>query len=144
MEKEFIRFNSGKRSTWCTVERNKQMGSYFVYIFKCENDKFYCGVTRNIIRRIVEHLTGKNDNDCWGRFTKKNYPLQMVHLEKVDSYLDAINLETEIWKILKNNGNIQHCVMKEYIGIFQMIQELLKDHHKTWVIKKLTTIEKGG
>ena len=135
MEDEFVTFNSGKKSTWVTVKRNRDKGVHFVYILECKEGKFYCGMTKNVILRLVAHASGNGNS-----FTLKYTPLKLIHLEMLPSYVDAINKETEIFRIIRKGETLPREIMKEYQNIYIIIQELLFTHNKKWVINKLLNI----
>ena len=137
MDDEFVIFNSGQKSTWVTYKKNREWGPHWVYILECEGDKVYCGTTRNVIRRLVEHASNIG---C--RFTKKYAPLKLLHIEESPSYLDAINRETEIWNNLRKGRSISYIIMQEYVGLYEIIKELLSCHNRKWVLRKLYNIER--
>ena len=64
----------------------------------------------------------------------------LIHLEISLSYLDAINRETEIFGIIRKGETLPQEVMREYQNIYIIIQELLLNHSKKWVIDKLSNI----
>jgi putative endonuclease len=92
---EFVKFASGKESTW--LKKDKDNIPHFVYVLECENGKYYCGITSNLMRRLKEHTSGKGSV-----FTKKNKPEKLVYLEEVISNSEAINKETIISRQIKN------------------------------------------
>jgi putative endonuclease len=47
-----------------------------MYILKCANGLFYTGSTKNLERRLRQHLTGQGAN-----FTKKHLPVELVYTE---------------------------------------------------------------
>jgi putative endonuclease len=128
-----IVFATGKTSTWVTVEKNRNSGMHFVYILQCENGKSYCGTTKNIIKRLVAHASGGGSE-----FTKKHPPLTLTYLDVFPTYLDAINMETQVFRVIRKDGELPSGVVREYQNIFVVIKELLKNHNKKWVINKLT------
>jgi predicted GIY-YIG superfamily endonuclease len=141
MEDDFIRYNSGAYSTWVTEKKNIEMGPHFVYILECEENKMYCGVTKSIIKRLIEHITKRNGSV----FTKNFPPIGLIHLELLPSYRDAINLETEIWGEVKSGARKKddegHCVMRGYMNIYIIVQDLLSRYDSKWVLRKLEGIE---
>ena len=61
---------------------------FFVYILKSIRDnKYYTGSTNNIERRLEEHNLGKVKS------TKFRIPLELIYLEKFNSYKEARNRE---------------------------------------------------
>ncbi len=65
---------------------------YYVYILSTNNNAvIYTGVTNDIVRRVGEHKSGKNEG-----FTKKYNIKKLVYFEKYD-YIDlAIAREKQI------------------------------------------------
>ena len=103
---------------------------------ECVDHKFYCGITANVIRRFVDHLSENGS-----RFTKRNKPINLVHLEKVGKLSDAIDSETEMNKKIRNNEEINFNVCDEFVGLFQIIQSLLLTNERQSVIDKLKNIK---
>jgi len=68
------------------------MKTYFVYILKCSDTSYYTGFTNSLVRRMVEHNTGKN-KDC---YTYNKRPLELVWFEIFNDVLDAIAFEKKI------------------------------------------------
>ncbi len=46
----------------------------FIYVLKCENNKYYIGSTKNLDSRINEHFNGSGST-----FTKTFKPIQLIH-----------------------------------------------------------------
>jgi predicted GIY-YIG superfamily endonuclease len=113
--------------------------THYVYIFQCEGNKRYCGMTGHVINRFVAHAT-KNGS----RVTKAFPPINLLHLESVDSFLEAIRKEIKIKKMMRKKWDIKYSIVPEYQGIFQIIQEMLKQYSGPWVKRKLNAIERGG
>ena len=80
--------------------------SYFVYILKCSNHKYYTGFTNNLERRLEEHRSGKND-DCY-TFDKR--PLKLMWFETFNDVLNAIATEKRIkgWSRIKKEALIMN------------------------------------
>ena len=135
---EYVKFESGYESKWCTIERDSELGIHYVYILQCEGGKRYCGSTAHVINRFVAHTIGRG---C--RFTRGFPPISLLHLEKAGSYSEAINRETGIKKMMEKRVNIEYSIVPEYQGIFIIIQEMLKQYNGSYVKRKLNAIERG-
>ncbi|KKP87051.1 MAG: hypothetical protein UR89_C0008G0023 [Candidatus Roizmanbacteria bacterium GW2011_GWA2_35_8] len=51
------------------------MGEYYVYIIKGNNNRFYKGITNNIIKRLRQHELGQNQT------TRDMKSFELVHVE---------------------------------------------------------------
>ena len=82
------------------------MKSYFVYILKCSNNKYYTGFTNNLERRLEEHRSGKN-NGCY-TFDKR--PLKLMWFETFNNVINAIAMEKRIkgWSRIKKESLIMN------------------------------------
>ncbi len=77
---------------------------YFVYIIKCNDNKFYTGVTSDLNRRYLEHKYGKG-----GKFTKDRKVVKLVYSEKYLISKDAFRRERQIkgWRREKKENLIK-------------------------------------
>lgn len=136
MPKEFVVYRSGRVSTWVTRKINETRGTHYLYVLECVDHKFYCGITANVIRRLTDHLS--DNGSC---FTRRNKPINLVHLEKVGKLSDAIDSETEMNMKIRNNQEINFFICDEFVGLFQIIQELLLTNERQSVIDRLKNIQ---
>jgi putative endonuclease len=66
---------------------------HFVYIiYSEESDRYYVGITRDVIVRLERH------NDGWTRSTKGRGPWKLVYVEECESKTAALRREREIKK----------------------------------------------
>jgi putative endonuclease len=66
---------------------------WFVYLLKCSDGTFYCGITRNIARRLKEHngiLTGG------ARYTRSRRPVELAASVAVSYRAEAAKIE---WRV---------------------------------------------
>jgi putative endonuclease len=68
------------------------MKNMFVYILECADDSYYVGVTNNVGRRFIEHMTGFNE----GSYTSKRRPLKLVFCKHFTSPVEAIKYEKQV------------------------------------------------
>jgi len=99
----------------------------FVYILLCKNNKYYCGMTSNLINRMVVHTSGMG-----AVFTRKNKPLNLIHLEELPDREKASKREMELTKVIKNNGIINFKVLDGYQGLYKCICESLLKKGYYW------------
>lgn len=69
------------------------MGTFYVYIVKCNDGSLYTGYTNNIKRRLKEHNSGLSKY-CRGRL-----PIKLEYLEIYKTQKSAMNRELEIKKL---------------------------------------------
>jgi len=112
---------------------------FYVYIFQCEGNKRYCGWTSQVVNRFVAHLTGKG-----AKFTTGFPPIKLLHLEETASFVVAKTKERGLKHMMRKRQPIEYSVVKEYQGVFEMIQAELLWHDGPYIKKKFNAIEKGG
>jgi len=64
----------------------------YVYILECADDSFYVGVTNNVGRRFIEHITGHNEQS----YTYSRRPLKLVFCKEFNSPMKAIRYEKQL------------------------------------------------
>lgn len=64
-----------------------------MYILLCENRQFYVGSTRNLERRLAQHMDGTGAN-----FTRKHKMIALVYKEEFKSLRKAFQREKQIQK----------------------------------------------
>ena len=111
--------------------------THYVYIFQCEGGKRYCGMTGHVINRFVAHATKKGS-----RVTRAFPPISLLHLERVDTFYDAIKREIKIKQLMRKRCDIGYRIVPEYQGIFCIIQEMLKKYKGSYVKRKLNETER--
>jgi putative endonuclease len=78
----------------------------WIYILECSDKSFYVGSTKNIVRRIAEHQSGKG-----GMYTSRRVPIELKFSLECKDIVEAFNLEHQIkkWSRAKKealiNGN---------------------------------------
>lgn len=77
----------------------------YIYILELQNKRYYTGITKDIVKRIMEHNKGKSKS------TKKYRPVTLIHLETSDNYIHARQQE----KYIKNIG-AKHYLTKQKIN----------------------------
>ncbi|MBE3085141.1 MAG: GIY-YIG nuclease family protein [Bacteroidetes bacterium] len=68
------------------------MKRLYVYILECSDDSFYIGVTNDVGRRFIEHISGLHENS----YTFKRRPLKLVFCKQFSSPLRAIEYEKQL------------------------------------------------
>ena len=64
---------SGKRDKW------------FLYILECSDGKFYTGITKDIVRRLKAHNSGKG-----ATFTRVRRPVKIIYQETLKGRAQAL------------------------------------------------------
>jgi putative endonuclease len=57
------------------------MKTLYVYILECSDNTFYVGVTNNLGRRFIEHITGLHEES----YTFNRRPLKLVYCKQFSS-----------------------------------------------------------
>lgn len=81
------------------------MKRYFVYILKCQKNKFYVGFTSDLRKRIKDHQSG---NGCL--FTKSRRPVELAYFEVLSDFMTAKLRENQIkgWRREKKENLIKY------------------------------------
>jgi len=64
---------------------------YFVYVLRCRNGAYYTGYTRNIERRMRQHMRG-----IGSRYVRTHKPERIVYTEEFETRSQAMKREREI------------------------------------------------
>jgi putative endonuclease len=70
---------------------------YHVYLLECSDSSYYCGITTDIQRRIVEHNTSKKG----AKYTRSRRPVKLIWSKIVQNRSEATKLEIQIKKLSK-------------------------------------------
>ena len=70
---------------------------YYVYLLECSDLSYYCGITTDIQRRIIEHNTSKKG----AKYTRARRPVKLIWSKIVQSRSEATKLEIQIKKLSK-------------------------------------------
>lgn len=81
---------------WFLKDKQERIRHY-VYILLCGNNQYYVGQTSDIVNRLYAHISGGG-----AKFTKKNRPCALVHLEITPNRECAEAREREWFKLIKN------------------------------------------
>jgi putative endonuclease len=71
---------------------------YIIYLLKCADGSLYCGITRDVARRLAEHKAGKG-----GSYTRAHGAVKMVYIEKGKDRSGASKREAEIKRLSRVN-----------------------------------------
>ena len=64
---------------------------YYVYIVRCVDGSFYTGYSRNVGKRVRQHLRGKG-----ARYLRIHKPEELVHVEEFDTRAEAMKRERRV------------------------------------------------
>jgi putative endonuclease len=64
----------------------------YVYILECSDNSFYVGVTNNVGRRFIEHITGLHEKS----YTFSRRPIKLVFCKQFHKPLRAIEYEKQL------------------------------------------------
>ena len=64
----------------------------YVYILQCSDDSYYTGVTSNLEKRLIEHLSAKYTNS----YTAQRLPIKLVFYAEFTDINHAIAKEKQI------------------------------------------------
>jgi putative endonuclease len=69
--------------------------AWFVYLVRCQDATLYCGIAKDLARRLAEH----NSADKGAKYTRGRQPVQLVYAEEVSSRAQATQREGRIKKM---------------------------------------------
>lgn len=69
---------------------------HHVYILRLSDESLYCGVTKDLERRLKEHRQGRGS-----KYVKGRLPLKLVYLEDHKNLAKAMRRESEIKQFSK-------------------------------------------
>jgi putative endonuclease len=72
------------------------MKGWVVYLLKCGDGTFYCGVTNDIKKRLLTHNTGKGS-----KYTRARLPVKLLAKSRPLAKGTALKLEYSIKKLPK-------------------------------------------
>lgn len=81
---------------------------YYLYMLRLSDNSLYCGITKDLDRRLREHEQGRGS-----KYVKGRLPLNLVYTEKHENRRKAMQREMEIkkWskkkkeKLVENQGH---------------------------------------
>ncbi|MFC4355826.1 GIY-YIG nuclease family protein [Chryseomicrobium palamuruense] len=62
--------------------------SHFFYVLRCQDQSFYAGYARDVMRRLEEHNAGVG---C--KYTRVRRPVELIHAEGFDTRSEAMKAE---------------------------------------------------
>ena len=81
----------------------------YMYILLCSNGQYYTGSTKDLERRLAQHLSGEGAN-----FTKKNIAIELVYFEEFQRIDEAFYREKQVqgWSQKKKEALIKGEINK--------------------------------
>lgn len=70
---------------------------WYVYLLRCSDNSLYCGITKDLDRRIYDH----NNTSKSAKYTRSRRPVKLVWFEKSLTRSTAQKLEYKIKKLKK-------------------------------------------
>ncbi len=73
--------------------------NWLIYILKCKDGSLYCGITNNLENRLKQH---KGEVKGGAKYTRSHWPCKLVYKEKSASRSEALQRESVIKKMSKD------------------------------------------
>ena len=70
--------------------------NYFVYLLKCSDDSFYCGIAKDLDKRLKQHNGLIKGGSI---YTRSKRPVKLIYFEEYKTRSDALKREYEIKKL---------------------------------------------
>jgi putative endonuclease len=77
----------------------------WVYIVECSDKTYYCGATKDLIKRIDLHNTGKG-----AKYTRNRLPVKLMWSKNCNSYSEALKEE---WRIKRLSRREKESLIKK-------------------------------
>jgi putative endonuclease len=74
---------------------------YYVYIIRCVDGSFYTGYSRNVGKRVRQHVSGKG-----ARYLRIHKPEKLVYVEEFGSRAEAMKRERRV-KLLGHSQKLK-------------------------------------
>jgi len=78
-----------------TLQGKAGMDSWYVYIVRCGDNSLYTGITKDLVKRILEHNSGPKG----AKYTRSRRPVSLVYSEEAVSRSAATCREYTIKKL---------------------------------------------
>jgi putative endonuclease len=73
----------------------KKNAPYYVYLLRCADGTYYCGITTDVERRTKEH----NTSSLGAKYTKPRRPVVLAYFKKSETRGEASKEEARIKKL---------------------------------------------
>lgn len=88
------------------------MNSWYVYLLHCVDNTLYCGIAKQLEKRVAFHNQKKAS-----RYTRTRVPVQLVYWEEQPNHSAALKREAQIKRLtrkgkdclISSNANQQTC-----------------------------------
>ncbi len=77
--------------------------SWVCYLLRCADDTLYCGITNNLVQRLLAHNAGEG-----AKYTRGRVPVRLVHVEQCPDKSAALKREMQI-KQLSRGKKLALC-----------------------------------
>lgn len=74
------------------------MSEWYVYLLRCADNTFYCGITNDLDRRLAQHNAGTAS-----KYTRARTPVAVETFTTVGSKSEALKLEIQVKKQPRSN-----------------------------------------
>ena len=95
---------------------------WFVYILKCEGNRYYVGQAENLTHRLIAHLSGNGST-----ITRKHEPTSLYYVETLPDRVSAIRRETELCRQFKREP-VKLNLNSKYTGLYQKLCNFIELH----------------
>ncbi len=94
----------------------------YVYIVRCDDDTLYTGITKDIAKRMNNHVNGRGPSHA--KYMRSHKPVELAALWQTEDYKVAARLEYAIKKKLTRQQKLELINKPECIGeVFEHLSE---------------------
>ena len=72
------------------------MKEWHFYVLSCRDDSFYCGISTDVDRRLVQHNAKKA-----AKYTRSRVPVRLMYQRKVGTRSAALKMEASFKKLTR-------------------------------------------
>lgn len=88
---------------------NRFQAVWFIYVVRCRDNSLYCGITKNLKKRVKQHNDGTG-----AKYTRSRRPVKLVWVTHRTLKSDAMRLEHKFKSLTK--AQKEATVTEEWIG----------------------------
>jgi len=70
--------------------------AWFVYLARCADDTFYCGITNDLVSRLTAHNAGKG-----ARYTRSRTPIEILVTRRCATKGRALQIEYRVKQLTR-------------------------------------------
>ena len=96
------------------MTKKKQPKPYYMYVLRCSDESYYCGISTDPDRRLAEH----NESKRGAKYTRSRRPCRLMFTQKFDTRSEALKKEAAFKKLKRPEKLVYMCdVIEEEMAL---------------------------